>query len=160
MKALTLHEPWASLIACGIKTIETRDWPTKYRGPLAIHAAKRKMDHVGMALWWEHRLDIEPTEDAVVAYGMVVATCELVDVVLTDDLYMPTVAEPDRIADRHMRSIPNAQWAITENLPYGDFSRGRYAWLLHNVKPLVRPIISRGYQRIWNWEIPETMKGN
>lgn len=41
MKALTLHEPWATLVALGVKTIETRSWSTAYRGPLAIHAALR-----------------------------------------------------------------------------------------------------------------------
>src|SRR5258708_5270609 len=44
VKALTLWQPWASLIAVGAKTIETRSWSTSYRGPLAIHAAKRKPD--------------------------------------------------------------------------------------------------------------------
>lgn len=39
MKALTLHQPWATLVAEGVKTIETRSWPTKHRGPVAIHAA-------------------------------------------------------------------------------------------------------------------------
>ena len=34
MKALTLHQPWASLMAWGVKTIETRGWATAYRGPL------------------------------------------------------------------------------------------------------------------------------
>lgn len=40
MKMLTFHQPWAQLIAHGAKTIETRAWSTRYRGPLAIHAAK------------------------------------------------------------------------------------------------------------------------
>lgn len=38
MKALTIRQPWASLIAVGAKSIETRSWPTKYRGELLIHA--------------------------------------------------------------------------------------------------------------------------
>lgn len=42
MKAVTLWQPWASLVAIGAKTIETRSWATSYRGPLAIHAAARK----------------------------------------------------------------------------------------------------------------------
>lgn len=37
MKAITILQPWASLIACGKKQIETRSWATKYRGPIAIH---------------------------------------------------------------------------------------------------------------------------
>ncbi len=40
MKALTLTQPWATLVAIGAKCIETRSWRTSYRGPLAIHAAK------------------------------------------------------------------------------------------------------------------------
>ena len=41
MRALSLRQPWASLIADGHKTIETRTWRTRYRGPLAIHASAR-----------------------------------------------------------------------------------------------------------------------
>ena len=40
MKALTLTQPWATLVAMGAKRIETRSWTTNYRGPLAIHAGK------------------------------------------------------------------------------------------------------------------------
>jgi hypothetical protein len=42
MKALTLYQPWATLVAIGKKRIETRSWPTNYRGPLAIHVSKNK----------------------------------------------------------------------------------------------------------------------
>ncbi len=38
MKALTVRQPWASLIMAGIKDVENRTWPTSYRGPLVIHA--------------------------------------------------------------------------------------------------------------------------
>lgn len=40
MKAITIRQPWANLIACSLKIIETRHWKTFYRGPLAIHASK------------------------------------------------------------------------------------------------------------------------
>jgi len=40
MKALSVREPWASLIVFAGKDIENRTWPTRYRGPLLIHAAK------------------------------------------------------------------------------------------------------------------------
>ena len=41
MKAITLEQPFASLVSIGAKTIETRPWPTPYRGALAIHSAKK-----------------------------------------------------------------------------------------------------------------------
>lgn len=41
MKALSVKEPWASMIALGKKTIETRIWATAYRGPLLICGSKK-----------------------------------------------------------------------------------------------------------------------
>lgn len=40
MKALTVRQPYATEIIRGRKTIEVRSWPTKHRGPLAIHSAQ------------------------------------------------------------------------------------------------------------------------
>jgi hypothetical protein len=41
MKALTIRQPWASLIVAGIKDVENRSWRTNYRGRLGIHAGSR-----------------------------------------------------------------------------------------------------------------------
>jgi len=41
MKAISLHQPWASWIAEGKKTIETRFWRTHYRGDLLIVSTKK-----------------------------------------------------------------------------------------------------------------------
>jgi hypothetical protein len=40
MKALSIRQPWASLIIAGIKPVENRTWKSNYRGPLLIHASK------------------------------------------------------------------------------------------------------------------------
>lgn len=40
MKALTIKNPWALLIAAGIKDIENRTWRTKHRGGIYIHAGQ------------------------------------------------------------------------------------------------------------------------
>ncbi len=40
MKALSIRQPWAWLIANGYKDIENRMWPTRFRGPFLIHASK------------------------------------------------------------------------------------------------------------------------
>ncbi|MGI2031960.1 ASCH domain-containing protein [Rhizobium panacihumi] len=40
-KALSIMQPWAWLIVNGHKDIENRDWPTRFRGPVAIHAGKK-----------------------------------------------------------------------------------------------------------------------
>ncbi len=41
MKALSVRQPWASMIAGGVKTIEVRSWPTTYRGELLIVASRK-----------------------------------------------------------------------------------------------------------------------
>jgi len=41
MKALSVRQPWANLIASGQKTIETRTWQTSYRGELLIVSSRR-----------------------------------------------------------------------------------------------------------------------
>lgn len=42
MKALSIKQPWASLIATGIKDIENRTWRCKFRGRIYIHAACKR----------------------------------------------------------------------------------------------------------------------
>ena len=41
IKALSVRQPWANLIAKGEKSIETRKWATDYRGPLVIASCKK-----------------------------------------------------------------------------------------------------------------------
>jgi hypothetical protein len=51
MKALSVKQPWANMIASGEKTIETRTWATDYRGPLLIVSAKEpRIEPAGYAL--------------------------------------------------------------------------------------------------------------
>lgn len=87
VKALTIRQPWASLVALGVKTIETRPWSTKYRGLLAIHAAVRAPDVIRLGYWWceptwgaEAGLLNEAGQPHRLPLGAVVATSSLVDV--------------------------------------------------------------------------------
>lgn len=41
MKAISIRQPWASLIVAGVKDIENRSWPTNYRGKVLVHASKK-----------------------------------------------------------------------------------------------------------------------
>jgi hypothetical protein len=38
--ALSLRQPWATLLVHGLKSIEVRRWPTNRRGRILIHAAR------------------------------------------------------------------------------------------------------------------------
>ena len=83
MKALSIKQPWAHLIVHGfkgeLKTIETRTWPTKYRGELLIVSSKKQPS--GVCEW--HGLDWSDME-----FGKAIAVATLVDcrVMVRDDL--------------------------------------------------------------------------
>lgn len=141
IKALTLWQPWASLIAFGEKKYETRSWSTNYRGLMAIHAAKRPTQS------WEidNRIDqlllFHKTMAHHLPLGEIVCICNLVDVVPT--------------AEIKARARQNPRGWETE-LFCGDYGPGRYAWKLEMVlQPTLFP--ARGSQGLWDWEVPESV---
>lgn len=69
MKALTICQPYAELIARGDKIIENRTWPTAYRGPLVIHAGKSRE--------WLEPDDL--TDYPTMAFGAIVAIADLIN---------------------------------------------------------------------------------
>lgn len=82
MKALSIRQPWAWLIAAGYKDIENRSWNTKYRGKFLIHASLtleqfpeiglQYMDlMVGYAIYCKNNS----------AIGVIIGEAEIVDVV-------------------------------------------------------------------------------
>lgn len=76
MKALTVCQPYAELIARGLKPIENRTWPTDYRGPLLVHAGKSRE--------WMDDGDLEAYP--AMAFGAFVAEVVLVDCVRLEQL--------------------------------------------------------------------------
>lgn len=68
MKALSVRQPWAGMIASGRKTVEVRSWSTSYRGPLLICSGKAR-----------HPLGVE-LHGPGGALGVALCVVELVDV--------------------------------------------------------------------------------
>ena len=80
MYAITLHQPGASLITLGVKTVETRAWPAPARlvgQTIAIHAGKRVLRKPGVAV--ENQLRARLGEDwhRTIPAGVVLATATL-----------------------------------------------------------------------------------
>ena len=128
MKAITLHQPWASAIALGFKHYETRSWKTNYRGLIAIHAAKRPLDNPSFA---KQFFDTDN-----LPFGSVVAVADLVDCLpMTEDLI--------------------DSMSVTERV-FGDWCSGRFAWQLENIRPLKEPVPYKGMQGLWT--LPDDIK--
>jgi hypothetical protein len=157
MKAITLTQPYASLVAIGAKHNETRSWATSYRGPLAIHAGK------GFPGWAVNTCLYEPFIGALRAAGLfpdcfpldkpfdlkaafprgaIVATCELQSVIRTEIL--------ESYISHNLFTMTDQERA------FGDYSPGRYAWLLANVRALPEPIPAKGALGLWEWQQEET----
>ena len=152
MKAISLWQPWASAIACNAKRIETRHWPTNYRGPLLIHAAKRM--HAGeLYLYerthcWKGALMpiLEGTRGnlkAALPFGAIVAVATLVDCQRTTSL---TVG----IDIKHTRG--GKTWTERD---MGDFTPGRFGWILDHIRPLKTPLPFRGAQGLF--DVPDSV---
>lgn len=151
MKALTLWQPWATLVAKGSKQFETRSWGTSYRGPLAIHAAKAlpkswafmRDDHFGEAL--DHVCGVNEMgvpDIAKLPTGAVLAVAMLVDVV--------------RISGVPYDPVPGYGIGDSE-MAFGDYTPGRYAWVMDEVYELPVPVEASGRQRLWNLGMPQVL---
>lgn len=132
MRAISLWQPWATAVAIGVKKIETRHWCPTYRGPLAIHAAKR---------WDKSQRDFAGVELALgrlpkrIPFGAVIAICDLVDV--------------RRVEDIEARGLDPI-----EKL-YGNYSTGRFGWILADVVELTEPIPFKGHQSFF--DVPDNL---
>lgn len=169
MKAISLWNPWAYLVwlkghpdpeivKLG-KGNETRSWYTSYRGPLAIHAAKN-FPREARELCLE-----EPFLTALTCTGLqgtnelpcgaVVATCQLVGCLQITG----RTTIKGRIVAAQLDSLHPLRREVTGNeLAFGDYTPGRYAWMLEDVKQLPEPIPARGMQGLWEWEVLEGVK--
>lgn len=132
MRAITLYQPWASLIAAGVKDRETRSWP-----PPQYLVGQRIAIHAGLRV----EADVPETFDAEVAHHLGAA-------------WRSTVPRGAVVA-----IVRLSGWAATGELvrqglvdAWGDYSPGRYAWLLREIEPLDPPAYVRGQRGIWEWD--------
>jgi len=131
--ALTLWQPWGSLIAVGQKCYETRSWQRSYRGLLAIHAAKRwTADEAFMFSYFLKQFpDLPPLFPNQLPLGKVLCVCELVNI-------YPTEAVRNRLSEREKA--------------FGNYLDGRFAWELKLVHVFDEPIPAIGTQTMWTWQ--------
>lgn len=136
MKAITLTQPWATFVAHGIKTIETRSWSTAYRGWLAIHAAK------GFPEWAKNLCVEKPFDFFLKRLGYTVETlptgCVLAKANLIDCIRFTVGYEPPG-----------------HESEFGDFTIGRYGFIFAAIKRFEKPIPATGALNLWDWNIPD-----
>lgn len=136
IKAISIWQPWASLIAVGAKKFETRSWATSYRGPLLICAAKSRKGLVAFD---------DPVFAGVaktflpdgfsLSMGHAVAVADLTDCLSTFNYQI--------------------DW-IGKEATFGDFTIGRYAWKLENIRA-ISPFPVTGNPGLFEVEVEDSL---
>ena len=127
MKVITLKQPWASLVAEGIKIWEFRSWKYNYRGEILIHAGvgvdKEAMKKVEL-------LNLEYPQKKIIAKVTIEDCLEL-----NDDL--------------------NKEICSSNPMVYGNKNRSGFVWKLKNAKKIDIDNTISGKQGIWNYDLDE-----
>lgn len=138
MKAISLWQPYATLIAIGAKHYETRSWSTDYRGTLVIHAAKRwtrEEERYALMPNFASVLKASGLNPLHLPLGCAICVVDLVDIWTTE----------------------RAVWKEgidAQEMAFGNYGPGRFAWQLANVRVLNPPIPAQGKQGLFEWTLP------
>ena len=139
MKAISIRQPWAYLIAAGIKDIENRTWkcPGKYIGErVLIHASKTQYE-TPMYLLTDEQYDSIKQEKRIeinnsLEYGCIIGSIEIVDCVVNH----------------------TSIWAEKTNLPEQLSNECIWNWVLANPILFDEPIHNvKGKLGFWNYEV-------
>lgn len=183
MKAISLWQPWASLIACGAKPFETRDWapPAALIGQTIAICAAKKIDR-GAAQFAEELMygqhetggfdladklsgSMSDTPDdlmgmfgmALMPIGCVVAIAKLDAAFQLGERAVGT-AVPAASTTRRIVSRPMPGCFTVRYDDFGDYSPGRWAWLFSDVRPINPPTAIKGRQKFFDmppgWAVP------
>lgn len=125
MKALTIKQPWATLIVDGYKMYEFRSWKTNYRGKILIHAGKsleKEQDKKFKCYNLCHE------------FGAIVGEAILTDCILVDEEFQEKLEKENKLV-------------------YGNSGHvTKYAWKLENIKKYDKPIYINGKLGLWNYK--------
>lgn len=130
MKVITVKQPYASLIAEGIKEYEFRTWKTNFRGKILIHAGK-SVDKKALEKFSKYNLDYKT--------GCIIAVAEITDCIKIDDRARNTLKKLNSLV--YSNAINNKEW-------------NGFGFKLENVKK-INPIPINGKLSLWEYEIDE-----
>ena len=129
MKAISIKEPFATLIANRMKKIETRSWKTNYRGEIFIHASGKSL--AKEFLTNDYVVDL--IKDMDMNYGNIICRCNLVDCIYMDEEFI-----------EYIKQNPT-------EYNVGEYKLGRYAWVMEDIEPIY-PNTAKGQLNIWNFD--------
>ena len=127
MKVITVKQPYATLIAEGLKKYEFRTWNTKYRGDILIHAGKT-VDKKAIERFKDYNFEY-PT-------GCIIAKAKITDVEYVDDEFVNKVGPTNPLVYKGI--IEKKDW-------------DGYGFKIENVEK-IKPISIKGQLGLWNYD--------
>ena len=127
MKAITIKEPYATLIAEGYKEYEFRVWKTNYRGDILIHAGK-SFDEKSLDRFKDKNLKYSP--------GKIIAKATITDCVLVDEEFTKKMLKKDPVVYSNLKIKRDKQ---------------RFGFKLENVEK-IEPIEVNGKLSLWDYD--------
>lgn len=128
MKAITLEQPFASLVSIGAKTIETRPWSTEYRGQVAIHSGNFAL----------------PVIDAYCRNLLISAGLDCEQLPFEKIIAVARLVSCEKVIPSKIPCYPQ--------LAFSDFTPGLYALEFADIRPLATPVPAKGSTQLWEWE--------
>lgn len=151
MKALTLTQPWATLVMLGQKRIETRGWPApdSMAGQrLAIHAGKN-LAPVGGERGLRELCARPPFPEGL--FGRQSPYSSTDDLPRGAVLCIVTVNACVTTESIDFDRPPGWLYPTDVERSFGDYTAGRWAWSLTELEVLADPVPARGRQKLWDW---------
>ena len=158
MKAISIKQPWASLIAHNIKNIENRTWKTNFRGTVYIHACaepkiKAEIYSVLNQEQWEEvndNVSLNEYNPYNLQFSAVIGEVEIVDCVINHESIWAektqNVYKKPSIKDKNFRGYKEALKMYQENKPI-------YNWVLANPILYEKPILNvKGKLSFWEYK--------
>lgn len=167
MKTLTVKQPWASLIVHGIKDIENRTWPTKFRGRILIHSSKGnkfeiEMDDEQAKLAFP--LLIEKGTEGKIPFGSIIGSVEIVDCIINHPSVwaektenccpecMCVEAKNHDLLGNGYRVCSNCEQEWWMHIKYDYYKKPIYNWVLANPVLFEQPITDvKGKLSLWDF---------
>jgi hypothetical protein len=137
LKAISLWEPYASLISIGAKVNETRPRRTNHRGDICIHAAQKTVDGIEPEVLYAFR---NRGERMTWQFGCIVAVVDLWDDQPSENFILSNLPKGDF-------QICEEEWSL------GNYAPGRRIYRTRNLRRLKTPIPCKGFQCV-GWTVP------
>lgn len=147
IKALSLWQPWASLIALGAKKFETRSWDTAHCGPLLICASMKRSREL------ENLCKLSPFSQALDGIDPFEFCGQALCIVEIEQTYQ---IERDCMNIAGCRFKSECPLPTGNEIAFGDWTPGRFAWELIRVRTF-KPFPVHGRQKLFDVDIDEKL---